>query len=66
MTVTSPVFVADLAADPATVGITGFAAVTVEKTEPTALTEYDAHQRGEAANLPEVSDAVRDVIGSGK
>ncbi|MFF7989844.1 NUDIX hydrolase [Kitasatospora xanthocidica] len=37
-------------------------AVTVEKTEPIVLTEHDAHQWAEPGNLPEVSDAVRNLI----
>ncbi|WBP88549.1 NUDIX hydrolase [Kitasatospora cathayae] len=39
-------------------------AVTVEKTEPIVLTEHDAHQWAEPGDLPEVSDAVRNLITS--
>ncbi|WP_051837889.1 NUDIX hydrolase [Streptomyces sp. NRRL WC-3742] len=37
-------------------------AVTVEKTEPVVLTEHDAHQWALPGELPEVSDAVRNLI----
>ncbi|MEV4506013.1 NUDIX hydrolase [Streptomyces klenkii] len=37
-------------------------AVTVEKTEPVVLTEHDAHQWALPSELPEVSDAVRELI----
>nr|BFD92093.1 NUDIX hydrolase [Kitasatospora sp. Xyl93] len=37
-------------------------AVTVEKTEPVVLTEHDAHQWALPSELPEVSDAVRNLI----
>ncbi|WP_083975742.1 NUDIX domain-containing protein [Kitasatospora mediocidica] len=37
-------------------------AVTVEKSEPVALTEHDAHQWAVPSDLPEVSDAVRGLI----
>ncbi|MFJ5924675.1 NUDIX hydrolase [Kitasatospora sp. NPDC092948] len=37
-------------------------AVTVEKTEPVVLTEHDAHQWALPGELPEVSDAVRELI----
>ncbi|MFF2077613.1 NUDIX hydrolase [Kitasatospora sp. NPDC058162] len=37
-------------------------AVTVEKTEPVVLTEHDAHQWALPSDLPEVSDAVRELI----
>ncbi|MFF0391498.1 NUDIX domain-containing protein [Kitasatospora sp. NPDC004615] len=37
-------------------------AVTVEKTEPVVLTEHDAHQWALPSGLPEVSDAVRELI----
>ncbi|MFE5582097.1 NUDIX hydrolase [Kitasatospora sp. NPDC056531] len=37
-------------------------AVTMEKTEPIALTEHDAHQWAQPSDLPEVSDAVRNLI----
>ncbi|MET8627535.1 NUDIX hydrolase [Kitasatospora sp. NPDC004669] len=39
-------------------------AVTVDKTEPIVLTEHDAHQWAQPSNLPEVSDAVRNLITS--
>ncbi|KJY33428.1 DNA mismatch repair protein MutT [Streptomyces sp. NRRL S-495] len=38
--------------------------VTVEKTEPIILTEHDAHQWAEPGSLPEVSDAVRELLDS--
>ncbi|MCG6493335.1 NUDIX domain-containing protein [Kitasatospora sp. A2-31] len=37
-------------------------AVTVERTEPVVLTEHDAYQWALPADLPEVSDAVRNLI----
>ncbi|MGW6913247.1 NUDIX hydrolase [Kitasatospora sp. NPDC054939] len=37
-------------------------AVTVEKTEPIVLTEHDAHQWALPTELPEVSDAVRNLL----
>ncbi|MFE2934088.1 NUDIX domain-containing protein [Streptomyces sp. NPDC059278] len=37
-------------------------AVTVEKTEPVVLTEHDAHQWALPSELPEISDAVRNLI----
>ncbi|MFI6153556.1 NUDIX hydrolase [Kitasatospora sp. NPDC051170] len=37
-------------------------AVTVEKTEPVVLTEHDAHQWALPSKLPEVSDAVRNLL----
>lgn len=37
-------------------------AVAVEKTEPVVLTEHDAHQWALPSDLPEVSDAVRELI----
>ncbi|GAA2836978.1 NUDIX domain-containing protein [Kitasatospora sp. CM 4170] len=37
-------------------------AVTVEKTEPVVLTEHDAYRWALPADLPEVSDAVRNLI----
>ncbi|MDH6126061.1 NUDIX domain-containing protein [Kitasatospora sp. GP82] len=37
-------------------------AATVEKTEPVVLTEHDAHQWAVPSELPEVSDAVRNLI----
>ncbi|RKT11106.1 8-oxo-dGTP diphosphatase [Streptomyces sp. 1114.5] len=37
-------------------------AVTVEKTEPVVLTEHDTHQWALPSDLPEVSDAVRELI----
>ncbi|MFH8385367.1 NUDIX domain-containing protein [Kitasatospora sp. NPDC018058] len=37
-------------------------AVTVEKTEPLVLTEHDAHQWALPTELPEVSDAVRNLL----
>ncbi|SOB81564.1 NUDIX hydrolase [Streptomyces sp. 1331.2] len=37
-------------------------AVTVEKTEPVVLSEHDAHQWALPSDLPEVSDAVRELI----
>ncbi|MFI2608836.1 NUDIX domain-containing protein [Kitasatospora sp. NPDC018619] len=37
-------------------------AVTVEKAEPVVLTEHDAHQWALPGDLPEVSDAVRELI----
>ncbi|MFJ4096741.1 NUDIX hydrolase [Kitasatospora sp. NPDC089913] len=39
-------------------------AVTVEKSEPVVLTEHDAHQWALPGVLPEVSDAVRDLLTS--
>ncbi|MFJ2192211.1 NUDIX hydrolase [Kitasatospora sp. NPDC087861] len=36
--------------------------VTVEKTEPVVLTEHDAHQWALPGELPDVSDAVRNLI----
>ncbi|MFC5665397.1 NUDIX domain-containing protein [Kitasatospora misakiensis] len=39
-------------------------AVTVERTEPIVLTEHDAHRWALPAELPEVSDAVRQLITS--
>ncbi|MFD9686914.1 NUDIX hydrolase [Kitasatospora sp. NPDC059088] len=36
--------------------------VTVQKTEPVVLTEHDAHQWALPSDLPEVSDAVRELI----
>ncbi|GAA1941993.1 NUDIX hydrolase [Kitasatospora viridis] len=37
-------------------------AVTVEKAEPVVLTEHDAHQWALPGELPEVSEAVRELI----
>ncbi|WP_030246672.1 NUDIX domain-containing protein [Streptomyces sp. NRRL S-350] len=37
-------------------------AVTVEKAEPVVLTEHNAHQWALPGDLPEVSDAVRELI----
>ncbi|MER8105055.1 NUDIX domain-containing protein [Kitasatospora sp. NPDC094016] len=37
-------------------------AVTVGKTEPVVLAEHDAYQWAHPSELPEVSDAVRDLI----
>ncbi|MFD7447954.1 NUDIX hydrolase [Kitasatospora sp. NPDC059827] len=37
-------------------------AVTVQKTEPVVPTEHDAHQWALPSDLPEVSDAVRELI----
>lgn len=37
-------------------------AVTVQKPEPVVLTEHDAHQWALPGELPEVSDAVRELI----